>query len=384
MECPVCHRETPSNQSQCIYCGAHLNTKQEPNKTNPPRINLRPIILFIIALVAVLLLLLFNPFSHIQNSSSGSTSKPAASTQSEENAEAEAADSTDSGELSPQADADAADSSETQTEAESPAQENAASVLAAEDLRDIMNMAGSGVNYSVCIADLSSGYYTGVNEEDEVSASAMVAVPILYTAGYLINQDQLSLSTGITFHHTVGGRGKLKASDNGRNIELAELLKAMLQYSDNNATNTLLDYFGMDQIEAVCHDNGYSSVSLNGRIMETTDNTSNDNYVSARDLCGMIYSIYTGVFPDINKSFLFDYMQLQDSTADSGLCNHVGCDYYNLNGVKANKYNEIAIIDNGRTPYVIAYLANDAEREDLESVASTLGQYVYQRVDNIN
>ena len=47
------------------------------------------------------------------------------------------------------------------------------------------------------------------------------------------------------------------------------------------------------------------------------------------------------------------------------------------------KYNEIAIIDNGSTPYVIAYLTNNVEMDDLQDVASTLGKYVHQRVDSI-
>ena len=76
-------------------------------------------------------------------------------------------------------------------------------------------------------------------------------------------------------------------------------------------------------------------------------------------------------------------MHLQDGSDDSGLCGSIHCDYYNLNGVKNNKYNEIAIIDNNVTPYAIAYLANDADMERLQEVAATLGEYVHKRVDSI-
>ena len=140
----------------------------------------------------------------------------------------------------------------------------------------------------------------------------------------------------------------------------------------------------MDTLESICHKNGFDSVRINGRLMETKDNTSSDNYISAKDLCGMIYQLYSNKFSGgINRSFLTRYMHLQDGSDDSGLCGSIHCDYYNLNGVKNNKYNEIAIIDNNVTPYAIAYLANDADMERLQEVAATLGEYVHKRVDSI-
>lgn len=361
-----------------------------------PLINHLPIIIFSLLLAGVLLLLIFNPFKGFFSTSSstsgssaatsGTTMSSASADPDDNSADDHSAQSNNAATVKEDTDADSSvpESTESDPDDTASVKETAASVLDADKLRQIMNSAGSGVNYSVCIADLSTGEYTGVNYDDKVSASAMVDIPILYTAAYMISQNKLSLSDGITFHYSVGGRGTLKSSDDGRRISLEELLRAMLQYSDNNATNTLLDYFGMDTIENVCASNGFDSVSLNGRIMETKDNTSSDNYVSARDLCGMIYHIYTDRFPSINKSFLYKNMVLKDSTADSGLCGKINCSYYNLNGVKADKYNEIAIIDNGKTPYVVAYLANSALREDLEDVASTLGGYIHQRVDSIN
>lgn len=398
MKCPACGRDTPSNQKQCIYCGAPLLGTPEQNidRTNPGRINYTRVAAIIAVVVAVLLIMIFRSLgSNTTSAASGSTGSSqasasqktaSASSESEESTDRETVEEAAGEEVLPQKEETPSEQAESQTEPKAPEveKENAATVLDPDNLQKIMATAGSGVRYSVCITDLTTGYYTGTREDTAVSASAMVAIPILYTSGYLIGQDQLSLSTEITFHYSVGGRGKLKSSSNGRRIKLVELLKAMLQYSDNNATNTLLDYFGMDRIEAICHNGGYTSVSLNGRIMETKDNTSSDNYVSALDLCRMIYDIYTSKFPKINKAFLYKYMKLQDSTVDAGLCNRISCSYYNLNGVKAKKYNEIAIIDNGRTPFVIAFLANEALMEDLEDVASTLGQYAHQRIDNID
>ncbi len=400
MRCPHCGRNIPDNRPQCIYCGTRLDMSH-PGTNSENKTNILPIAGFFVLMVAILLLLIFDPFhtdSSDEDGPGGQTSQEAApdSGDSDSNAGNTAGGSPDTDGN----DADAGTPSEDDNPATADTSDNgnggqtdtppakdpdtAASVLDPEKLRQIMDRAGSDVNYSVCITDLNTGSYTGVNASDPTSASAMVAVPILYAAAYEIDRGDLSLSDKITFHYSVGGRGKLKKSDNGRSLSLESLLQAMLEYSDNNATNTLIDYFGMDTLESICHKNGFDSVRINGRLMETKDNTSSDNYISAKDLCGMIYQLYSNKFSGgINRSFLTRYMHLQDGSDDSGLCGSIHCDYYNLNGVKNNKYNEIAIIDNNVTPYAIAYLANDADMERLQEVAATLGEYVHKRVDSI-
>lgn len=394
MRCPHCGRNIPDNRPQCIYCGTRLDMSH-PGTNVENRTNIIPIAGFFVLMVAILLLLIFDPFNPDpapDDGSGGQTSQEAASDSS--SSSSATGDTTDG---NTDADNNTADTGDTsgntpsnggdETQPDTPPAKDpdtAASVLDSDKLRQIMDRAGSDVNYSVCITDLNTGSYTGVNASDPTSASAMVAVPILYAAAYEIDRGDLSLSDKITFHYSVGGRGKLKKSDNGRSLSLESLLQAMLEYSDNNATNTLIDYFGMDTLESICHKNGFQSVSINGRLMETKDNTSSDNYISAKDLCGMIYQLYSNKFSGgINRSFLTRYMHLQDGSNDVGICSSINCDYYNLNGVKSNKYNEIAIIDNNVTPYAVAYLANDADMERLQDVAATLGEYVHKRVESI-
>ena len=418
MKCPYCGKITVDYQSQCIYCGRPLPASGRKKARIFNGTIVKIVLLISASLAVVLLLLIFNPFKGIfpskkdgpgaaasattQTPSAAATTSGAGSSTQTLAAEENQGATTPSGSVSAGTGASTGNSSKPAKEEAPPvaAEEKPASAstgagtgtavppsavsnLSPDKIRQIMNTAGSGVIYSVCIEDLTSGDYVGVNENDAVSSSVMIDIPILYTAAYMIDQNKLSLSTSIRFKYSVGGRGTYKKSDDGRKIPLEDLLREMLQYSDNNATNTLLDYFGMSEIEDVCHSDGYYSVDINNFILKTDDNTSNDNYISARDLCGMVYSIYSGRFQSIGKDFLYKNMRLKDNTASSGLCNGIDCSYYNLNGVKNVKYNEIAIIDNGSTPYVIAYLTNNVEMDDLQDVASTLGKYVHQRVDSI-
>lgn len=407
MRCPYCGKITVDYQDRCIYCGKPVSAKGRRKERVFDDSRVKVLLIIAASLAIVLLLLIFNPFTgiiHPNPDGSGSTQAPsAAATESGTGSTAGnlSADGNTKDENPPAAATAASNDPSTATAGNEPAENpptgatsassgstpvappTAVSNLDPDKIRQIMKTAGSGAIYSVCIKDLSEGDYVGVNEKEAVSSSVMVDIPILYTAASLIDQNQLSLSTKIRFKYSVGGRGTYKKSDDGRNIPLEDLLREMLQYSDNNATNTLLEYFGMSSIENTCHSAGFNSVEINNYILKTDDNTDNDNYISASDLCEMIYSIYSGRFQSINKDFLYENMRLKDNTASSGLCGGIDCSYYNLNGVKKEKYNEIAIIDNGKTPYVVAYLTNNVEMDDLQDVASTLGKYVHQRVESV-
>lgn len=97
----------------------------------------------------------------------------------------------------------------------------------------VKSFAGDG-GFSFAIVDMSDGTVVGSeNMEDMQSASAIIDVPILYTAMKSVENGSLKLSDQVTFTYEVDGRGELKQSDSGNTYSLEELLSYMLHYSDN-------------------------------------------------------------------------------------------------------------------------------------------------------
>ena len=91
MKCPNCKRIIPPGQRQCIYCGTPLWSSDKPRNYEPPKTtNWMPIATFVVSVVLVLALLVFNPFKKFSNegsshSSSGSQSSRNSSGSSKSN-----------------------------------------------------------------------------------------------------------------------------------------------------------------------------------------------------------------------------------------------------------------------------------------------------------
>ncbi len=92
--------------------------------------------------------------------------------------------------------------------------------------------------------------------------------------------------------------------------QLDNALNSMITVSDNDAANTLVNYLGggddaagMARVNKFCQDHGYTSTSM-GRLL-LADNSSGDNYTSAKD-CGKflktIYQIDKGTATDDNDT----------------------------------------------------------------------------------
>ena len=83
----------------------------------------------------------------------------------------------------------------------------------------------------------------------------------------------------------------------------------MMSYSDNNCMNCLIDYLGLDNINAACTSAGFGSVDIQRKIVaEVTDGK--DNYVSAKDLAGMIRQSILRLIPVMDTAPSLDWQTI--------------------------------------------------------------------------
>lgn len=244
-------------------------------------------------------------------------------------------------------------------------------------ISDLVSAHAPKAAWSVAVLDLEDETcYSSQTAGEGQSASAMVMIPVLYTIAAQADDGALALNTPIPITQNLGGRTQL-ANQVGKSVEVETLMRYMLQYSDNIATNTLLEALGFSTVEDVCRQAGFSSVTVANYLMATEDYTTNDNYVSAEDLCGMLAALYGDTFSAFGRDFLRQYMHLQDDTVASGLLNAAPSDVstLNLNGQKTDKYNEVAIFDDGAHAYVVAFLGHGDSLERLQQAAKEVGSY---------
>jgi beta-lactamase class A len=74
---------------------------------------------------------------------------------------------------------------------------------------------------------------------------------------------------------------------------VGQLIRGMIQWSDNHATNLLIDYFGMELINQYLHEQGYTDTVLQRRMMDMdARHQGRDNYTSTRDTMRFLKGLY--------------------------------------------------------------------------------------------
>lgn len=234
-------------------------------------------------------------------------------------------------------------------------------------------------NISVCVIDLKNETeYSTSNSDIPMSASALVNIPILYTVSKELESGNSKWNTPINFTYRFSGRGSIKKSQDNTNIPLSSLLVEMLNYSDNNATNSLIDYYGRNYIASVCESESYSSVDIQRYIGET--NTTKDNYISANDIAKMLSELYTSDAQNgINADYLKSNFKILDNAQDTGIGKYIPAHvtFLNHNAVTSSVYNEVAVVSSDNATYVIAFLSNNGKMDTSANTAGKISNYVY-------
>ena len=259
---------------------------------------------------------------------------------------------------------------EVQTEAQTEPQTEPPTPVAAEaiDVSQIQTLLASGstaTSAEVYIYDLKHDSEVAVNDcTAQLRLSAMITVPILYTAASRIDAGDLSMDTEITYVTTIGGRGEIPTEPrDGKSYPLSFYLQTMVNYSDNNCINILIDFLGLDSINSVCQEAGYTSVWLERGLVASGDTGGLDNYGSAKDITLMIRDLYTGKFSSVGADFMKEYFHIAEgdslptviglapSVADASL-------FLNQNGHIDTRYLESAVIGENGAEYILTIMLN--------------------------
>ncbi len=246
-------------------------------------------------------------------------------------------------------------------------------------INDIINNTGNG-NYSIIIRDLTNGeeYRAGLYEQ-RMPSSALMNVQITLTVADLIKQGELSLTTKIPFYYTVGGRGKLTKHNNGEMYSVDELLKIMMNYSDNNCTNSLITYIGMDKINSITAKYGFTESEIQ-RMIAVYDGY-RENWTTCEEISDMLKILYSDSLP-IGSSYMNKNFRILDNTNRNGVLKYLPNNVFVLhhNGITSSMYNEIAFIGHGSTKYIITVLSCDGKQQDLAEMTALISKYVYDEM----
>ncbi|MGB4243710.1 MAG: serine hydrolase [Dethiobacteria bacterium] len=156
----------------------------------------------------------------------------------------------------------------------------------------------SGLSVSLSLYDFESGSWLEINGEREIYPASMIKTLLLLALLHQAEKGALDLEAphlftekdkyaGSTF---VSGTGILQYEEEGTVLTVEELLRLMVSYSDNIATNILMDLVGREEIAAMAERLELQNTRFT-RKMYNLESSLPSNRSTTRDLATMLIAL---------------------------------------------------------------------------------------------
>ncbi len=226
------------------------------------------------------------------------------------------------------------------------------------------------------------GHPAGVllNADERFPTASIIKVVILLSLFQLAEKHPSVMHDTITLKLSdfVGGSEILDAYNPGDTISVDRLAHAMIEQSDNTASNVLISYLGLDRIADTIHRAGLTKTQLHRHFMDVSAIMHHsENLSTARDMGVLLYQIergaheavYTVASPASCRAMIEIMLRQEDrDKLARGL--PPGVPLANKTGEIDGVRNDIGIVDPfGEAPYVIAVLTKDLNDFSLGNIA---------------
>lgn len=213
-----------------------------------------------------------------------------------------------------------------------------------------------GSSVSVCIIDASNGNYCHVNSDKAFVSASMIKLAVLCEYMHAVDNGQLDPADRVTLKNmkVVGGTGLIQ-TERHASYSYDELCRYMIMYSDNTATNVLINKLGQDAINERVQALGCKNTSLNRQLMALNTNT--ENWISARDAATILYKFKNGTAASSTIcAKALEYLSKQ--TDNEGMAEGIssGAFAHKTGSLRSMRHDGGIVL--GKRPYVIVALCD--------------------------
>ncbi len=176
----------------------------------------------------------------------------------------------------------------------------------------------------------------------------------------------------------VGGSEVLDAYNPGQSLTVATLADAMIDQSDNTASNVLIDLLGFARIRATIAAAGLRHTQLKRHFMDVNAVVHHsENLTTARDMGTLLYQIERGAHEGVRTFVsaaacrkMIDILLHQEDRDKIARGLPPGMPLANKTGEIDGVRNDVGIVDPfGESPYVLAVLTKDLDDFSLGNIA---------------
>ena len=245
----------------------------------------------------------------------------------------------------------------------------------------------SQVEGNVCINfyDLNKNNGFSVNGDKKVLSASMVKLLILAELMKKNSENKFSLSDSIMIVNFMktGGDGVLKELNTGHHFTLKELATLMTIVSDNQATNILIDFLGMENINQLGKELDLKETFLGRKMMDAEARKKGyDNYTCADDISLLLKLIYQEKLINKEASQLMLDILLRQQQGER-LQRYLPSDIKIAHkcGDLDNLENDGGIIWLGDRAYILVVLTNGMPNLQCKQTIGKISKFVYDKME---
>lgn len=245
----------------------------------------------------------------------------------------------------------------------------------------------SQVEGNVCINfyDLNKNNGFSVNGDKKVLSASMIKLLILAELMKKIFENKFSLSDTVMMANfmKIGGDGVLKELNTGHHFTLKELATLMIIVSDNQATNILIDFLGMENINQLGKELDLKETFLGRKMMDAEARKKGyDNYTCADDISLLLKLIYQEKLINKEASQLMLDILLRQQQGER-IQRYLPSDIKIAHkcGDLDNLENDGGIIWIGDKAYILAVLTNGMPNLQCKQTIGKISKFVYDKME---
>ena len=240
---------------------------------------------------------------------------------------------------------------------------------------------------SVCINfyDLNKNNVFSINGDKKVLSASMIKLLILAELMKKISENKFSLSDTIMIADFMktGGDGVLKELNTGHHFTLKELATLMIIVSDNQATNILIDFLGMENINQLGKELRLKKTFLGRKMMDIEARKKGyDNYTCADDISSLLKLIYQEKLINEEASQLMLDILLRQQQGER-LQRYLPSDIKIAHkcGDLDNLENDGGIIWLGNKAYILVVLTSGMPNLQCKQTIGKISKFVYDKME---
>ena len=245
----------------------------------------------------------------------------------------------------------------------------------------------SQVEGNVCINfyDLNKNNGFSVNGDKKVLSASMIKLLILAELMKKIFENKFSLSDTVMMANfmKIGGDGVLKELNTGHHFTLKELATLMIIVSDNQATNILIDFLGMENINQLGKELDLKETFLGRKMIDAEARKKGyDNYTCADDISLLLKLIYQEKLINKEASQLMLDILLRQQQGER-LQRYLPSDIKIAHkcGDLDNLENDGGIIWLGGKTYILVILTNGMPNLQCKQTIGKISKFVYDKME---